>query len=92
MAVYPQNYWKLSTMKKLCKRVDQRGSATKHKAGSDRLKLHARTQILRVKELICSQEGQSSQHLTTHKISAELDISDRSVRRIAKKDVYCLNK
>jgi len=28
MAAYPQNYWKLSTVKKICKRVDQTGSAT----------------------------------------------------------------
>ena len=30
MAAYPQNYWKLSTVKKICKRVDQTDSATEH--------------------------------------------------------------
>jgi len=34
MAAYPQSLWKLSTVKKICKRVAQRGSATERKAGS----------------------------------------------------------
>jgi len=71
---------------------DETGSATERKAGSGRPK-SARwgTNIARVEELICSQEGQSGQHLSTHEIAAKLDTSDRSVRRIAKKDLYCLN-
>ena len=46
------------------------------------------TNIERVEELICSQGGQSGQHLSTCEIAAELDISDRSVRRTAKKDLH----
>jgi len=88
MAAYPQNYWKLSTVKTICKRADQRGSATERKAGSGRPKSsRLDTNIARVEEFICSQEGQSGQHLSTREIAAKLDISDRSVCRIAKKDL-----
>jgi len=46
------------------------------------------TSIIHVKELICSQEGQSGQHLSICEIAAELNISDRSVWHIAKKDRF----
>ena len=94
MATYlrPQNYCKLSTVKKICKRVDQTGLATEHKAGSGWLKfIRSDTNIAGVDELICSHEGQSDQDLITREIAAKLDISDRSVHRIVKKDLYCLN-
>ena len=61
MAAYPQIYWKLSTVKKICKRVEERlntGSGRPTSARSD-------TNIARVEELICCQEGQSSQHFST---------------------------
>jgi len=78
MAVYPQNFWKLSAVKKICKRVDQTDSATERKAGSGRPKsARLDTNIARVEELICSQEGQSDQHFSTREIAAKLDISDR---------------
>jgi len=68
---------KLSMVKKICKRVDQTGSATERKAGSGRPKsARSDTNIACVEELI---QGQSGQHLSTHKIAAKLDISDRSV-------------
>jgi len=55
MAAYPQNFWKLSTVKKTCKRVDQTGSATERKANSGRLKSACSdTNIAHVEELICS--------------------------------------
>ena len=92
MAAYPQSYWKLSTVKKICKRVDQTGSATERKVGSGRTKFtRSDTNIVHVEELICSQEGQSGQHLSSREVATKLDISDRSVCRIAKKDLYCLN-
>jgi len=82
VATYPLKTWKLSTVKKSCQRVDATGSATERKAGSSRPKsARSVTNIERVEELICSQEGQSGQHLSTREIAAELDISDRSVRR-----------
>jgi len=64
--------------------VDATGSATERKAGSGRLKsTRSVTDIERVEELVCSQEGQSGQHLSTREIAAELDIIDRSLQRIA---------
>ena len=84
MTAYPQDSWKLSTVKKICKRVDQTGSATERKAGSGRPKsARSDTNIARVEELICSQSqelswsGQSGQRLTTREIAVKLDISDR---------------
>jgi len=51
-------------VKKTGKHVDQKGSVTEHKAGSGRPKSACLdTYITRVKEFICSQEGQSGQHL-----------------------------
>ena len=92
MSAYPQNYWKFSTVKKICDRVDQTGSAAEDKAGSVRPQsAHLDTNIVPVEELICSQEGQIGQHLSAREIAAKLHISDRSARRIAKKDLYCLN-
>jgi len=62
MAAYPQSFWKLSTVKKICKHVDQTGSATERKAGSGRPKsARSDTNIARVEKIICSQ-GQSGQH------------------------------
>jgi len=76
-------------VKKICQRVDATGSATERKAGSGRPKsARSVTNIEHVEELICSQEGQSGQHLSTCDIAAELYISDGSVRHIAKKDLH----
>jgi len=83
MAVYPQNYWKLNTVKKICERVDQTGSATECKAGSGRPKsTRSDTNIARAEELICSQAGHSGQHLSTCEIADKLDISDKSVHHL----------
>ena len=76
------------TVKNICQIVDSRGSATESKAGNGRPKsARSVANIDRVDELICSQEKQSGQHLSTRKIAAELGISDRSVRRIAENDL-----
>jgi len=88
MAAYPQNYWKPSMVKKICRHVDQTGSLTERKAGSGRPKSSCSdTNIARVEEFIYSQEGQSGQHLSSREVATKLDISDRSVRLIAKKDL-----
>ena len=81
MAAYSQDYCKLSTVKKICKRVGQTGSATERKAGSGRPKsTRSDTNIARVEELICSQ-GQSGQHLSTREIAAinSISVTDQSV-------------
>ena len=75
-------------VKKICKHVDRTGSVTACKAGSGRPKCtRSDTNITHVEELICSQEGQSGQHLSSREVATKLDISDRSVRLIAKKDL-----
>jgi len=84
IAAYPQNYWRLSTVKKICNRVDQTGSATERKAGSDRPKsARLDTNIAHVEKLICSQGGQSGQQLSTCEIADKLDrglpVTDQSV-------------
>ena len=56
---------------------------TERKAGSGRPKpARSDTNIARFEELICSEEGQSGQRLSTREIAAKLDISDRSVRHL----------
>src|SRR6218665_1083947 len=74
---YPYKEWKLST-----------GYAAERKAGSGRPKsVRTAPNIDRVEELICSQEGATETHRSTHQIAAELNISERSVRRIAREDL-----
>lgn len=85
---YPNKHWSLSTVSKICKRVDDRGSAIERKAGSGRPRT-ARTarNIKAVEEMICSQEHQPGTGKSTRHVSRELQISQASVRRIAKKDL-----
>ena len=88
IAAYPDKQWKLSTDKKVCRRVDEMGSALERRKSSGRPKsVRTPTNIDRVDELICSQEGNIGKHLSTWRISAELNISRTSVRRIAKEDL-----
>ena len=82
---YPYKQWKLSTVQKICRRIDTTGSATERKAGCGRPKsVRTAPNIDRVEELICSQEGERETHHSTRQIAAELNISERSVRRIAR--------
>jgi inhibitor of nuclear factor kappa-B kinase subunit alpha len=87
-AAYPLKPWKLTTLKAICRRVDQRGSAVERKAGSGRPK-SARTaeNIAKVEELICSQESQPGSSKSTRQIAIEVGISQKSVRNIAKSDL-----
>jgi hypothetical protein len=87
-AAYPDKKWQLSTLNKICKRVDSRGSATDRKKGSGRPKT-ARTQqnIEAVESLICSQEGRPGTHRSTREIAADVGICQSSVMQIAKKDL-----
>ena len=78
---YPHNGWKLVTVNAICRRIDQTGSAVQRKPGSGR-PATART-IEKVDEFICSQDGESG----TREIAAELNISQSSVCRIAKRDL-----
>jgi len=85
---YPEKQWKLDTVKRICRRIDVTGSAVDRRAGSGRPKtVRTAAKIDDVRELLCSQEGQSGTHLSTRQVAAELNISQTSVIRIAKKDL-----
>ena len=85
---YPDRNWSLSTIKSICKRVDQRGSAVERKRGSRRPKTaRSADNVEKVESLICSQEGRPGTHKSTLQIAAELNISHTSVERIAHKDL-----
>lgn len=85
---FPEKNWNLWSVKAVCKRVDERGSATVRKSCSGRPKT-ARTEenVKVVEDLICSQEDQPGTSRSTRLIAKDLAISERSVRRIAKKDL-----
>jgi len=85
---YPDKGWKLSTVKEVCSRVDLTGSAILHQPGSGRPATAITNEnVQQVSELICSQEGDSGTHLSTRQIS-ELNISQTSVCRIAKRSLH----
>jgi len=89
IAAYPGKNTKHSTIKKICRRIDQTGSVNEHKAGSGRPRSgRTVTNIDHVGELISSQKGNDGQHSSSHEIAAELSISNRYVRRIAKEDLH----
>lgn len=85
---YPHKRWSLCTVKKVCKRVDERGSAIERKVGSGRPRT-ARTaeNINAVGELLCSQEKRPGMSKSTRQVALQLQISQRSVRNIAHKDL-----
>ena len=87
-AAYPLKDWKLATLQKICRRIDQRGSAVERKVGSGRPK-SARTveNIAKVEDLICSQESQPGTSKSTRQVASEVGISEASVRRISKRDL-----
>ena len=85
---YPDKQWNLQSVKSICRHIDQRGSATQRKPGSGRPR-SARTAetIESVADLLCSQEDQPGTSKSTRGIASDLNISERSVRRIAKHDL-----
>jgi len=87
-AMYPAKNWSVQTVHSICRRVDQRGSAVERKIGSGRPKTaRSDDNIAQVFDLICSQENQPGTSKSTRQIAAEIGISARSVRRIAKVDL-----
>ncbi len=87
-AAYPQKGWKISTLKKMCQRIDKTGSVVERKVGSGRPKSARSTaNIDMVEELICSQEDEPGTSRSTRQIAGEIGISAASVRRIAKVDL-----
>lgn len=87
-AAYPEKNWKLRTIQDICKRFKERGSATERKVGSGRpISVRTDENIEKVSGLICSQEGRPGTSKSTRAIAKEVGISQKSVLRIAKKDL-----
>ena len=84
----PTKNWSLSTINKICGRIDSRGSTVDRKKGSGRPRT-ARTadNMAAVESLICSQEDKPGEHSSTRQIAEQLGISQRSVCVIAKADL-----
>ena len=81
---YPEKRWSLSTIYKICKRVDSCGSAIARKVGSGRPKtVRTAGNTEKVKELLCSQEDQPGTGQSTRQVARQLQISQFSVRNIA---------
>ena len=86
---YPDKGWKLITVKNVCSPVDYTGSAVLRQPGSGRPAAAITNQnVERVDELICSKEGNNGAHLSTRQIAADLNISQSSVSRIAKRNLH----
>ena len=81
MAAYPQNYWKPSMVKKICRHVDQTGSLTERKAGSGRPKSACSdTNVERVEELICSKKNGAASTLAPVRLPLNsIPVTDLSV-------------
>ena len=87
-AKYPKKNWKLDTVKLICKRVDETGSALIRKQGGGRPRsVRTPEMIEQVGELICSQENQPRTSKSTRKIVEQLNIHRSSVQRIVKRDL-----
>ena len=72
MKLYPDNNWKLCTVKSVCHPIDETGSAVVCKSGIGWLKT-ARTasNIAEVNEMLCSQEDQHGTSRSTEEIASE---------------------
>lgn len=85
---YPEKTWSIAQIHRICKRVDETGSALWRKSGSGRPKTaRSMTNIAAVEALICSQEGKPGTSLSTRQIAAQVGICVKSVRNIAKHDL-----
>ena len=54
VAIFPEKGWKLCSVKAICKRVDERGSATERKPGSGRPKTARTEENVRYLKLLIS--------------------------------------
>lgn len=85
---YPEKKWSIAQIHRICKRVDDTGSALWRKPGSGRPKTaRSITNIAAVEEFICSQEGKPGTSLSTRQIAAQVGICRQSVSNIAKHDL-----
>ena len=84
---YADKCWSLSTVSKICKRVDECGSATERKFCSGRPRtVRIAENIEAVGELLCLQKDRPGTSKSTRQVALQLQISEKSVRNIAKKD------
>jgi len=66
-AKYPEKNWKPVTIKLICKRVDEKGTALARKPSRGQPKLFCLPEIIKqVSELICLQENKPSQDKQEH--------------------------
>jgi len=87
-SAYPEKGWRLTTLKAICRRIDQTGSAVERKAVSGRPKsARSADNIARVEALICSQEDQPGTSKSSREVAREVGISQSSVMLIAKTDL-----
>ena len=88
VAKYPEKNWKLNTVKLICKRVHETGSALTRKPGADRPRsVRTPKMIEQVSELISSRENQPGTSKSNRKIAEQLNIHRSSVQRIVKRDL-----
>ena len=85
---FPEKRWAISTINKICKRVDSCGSAVERKVRSGRPKTARTTEnVEKVKELLCSQEDKPGTGQSTRQVARQLQISQFSVWNIANNDL-----
>jgi len=95
MAAYRDKQWKLDTVKSICKRYKDTGSAIGRKIGSGRPKsVRTEENIAAVSQLICSQDDQPGTSKSTRNIAQEVGIGKSSVIRIANNDLglHCFKR
>ena len=85
---YPEKAWAISTISKICKRVDNCGSAVERKIGSGQPRtVRTAETIEKVAEMLCSQDDQPGTGQSTRQVARQLQISRSSIQRIAKNDL-----
>ena len=84
---FPNKAWSIASVSRVINKIDN-DESTERKPGSGRPKF-VRTQqnIVRVIELICSQDDDPHGHKSPREIERETGISRSSVRRIVKQDL-----
>src|SRR6218665_3513887 len=84
---FPKRQWKRSTLNDLIKKIDKTGD-TNRKQGSGRPRsVRTADNIVKVEELISTQEFQPGRSKSMREIERETGISRRTVQRIAKFDL-----
>jgi hypothetical protein len=88
-AANPAKHGKLSFVKKTFLQIDLTGSVNERQFGSRRpTSVRASAAIDRVREFFGSQAGNSGTHLNACQVAAELNCSERSVRRLTMEDPH----